>query len=72
MRLAAAPLVLAVLGLGAVARADGTPPLPWWAADRARVPDLDKKVDGGFPDGFPLIGYDPNTGVGFGVGAHYS
>jgi outer membrane protein assembly factor BamA len=74
MRLAAASLVLFI---AATAHAeDGaplpTPPAPAWAADRAKVPDAATKVDGGFPDALPLIGYDTNLGLEVGAGAHYT
>jgi outer membrane protein assembly factor BamA len=72
MRLAAALVVLTATG---VARADDPsppPPPPSWAADRAPVPDLATKVEGGFPDALPLLGYDSNTGVGLGAGGHYT
>jgi outer membrane protein assembly factor BamA len=71
MRFAAA---LAVLTATAVARgADPEPPPPTgFVADRVTVPDLATKVEGGFPDALPLVGYDTNTGVGFGVGGHYT
>jgi len=71
MRLAAALVVLTATG---VARADEPwpPPPPPWVADRAAVPDLATKAEGGFPDGLPLVGYDTNTGAGLGVGAHYT
>ena len=69
MRLAAVLLVLVAPG---VAHADATPGLPSWAADRAMVPDVDRKVAGGFVDALPLIGYDTNLGLGLGVGAHYT
>jgi outer membrane protein assembly factor BamA len=48
-----------------------TPP-PAWAGGRAKVPDADSKVEGAFPDGLPLVGYDTNLGLGLGVGAHYT
>ncbi len=67
LRLAAA---LAALALAGTARAEGEPAPPPWAADRAKVPDADSKVDGGFPDALPLVGYDTNLGLGLGVGAH--
>jgi Omp85 superfamily domain len=71
MRLAAALVVLTAAG---VVRADDVtpPPPPSWAADRAKVPDVDRKVEGGFPDALPLVGYDTNTGLGLGVGGHYT
>jgi outer membrane protein assembly factor BamA len=55
-----------------VADADEAPPPPSWAADRAKVPDADSKVEGGFLDAIPLLGYDSNTGFGFGAGGHYT
>jgi hypothetical protein len=70
-RLAAA---LVVLTAGGVARADDPtpPPPPSWAAGLAEVPDARSKVEGGFPDALPLVGYDTNTGLGLGVGGHYT
>jgi hypothetical protein len=48
------------------------PPPPAWAADRVKVPDPGKKVEGGFPDALPLIAYDTNLGLELGVGGHYT
>jgi outer membrane protein assembly factor BamA len=53
------------------AAADPTP-LPPWAEGRTKVPDADRKVEGGFPDALPLLGYDTNLGLGLGVGGHYT
>ena len=69
-RLATAALV-AVLVTARAAHAE-TPSAPAWAADRTRVPDADSKVEGGFPDGLPLVGYDSNIGLGLGAGGHYT
>jgi outer membrane protein assembly factor BamA len=56
------------------ARADTThvtpPPPPSWAAGRPPVPDLDAKQEGWFPDLIPEFAYDPNLGLGLGVGGH--
>lgn len=68
MRVTTALLVCTV---ARIAQGDGAPPPPW-AADRSKVPDAESKVDGGFPDALPLIGYDSNTGIGLGVGGHYT
>src|ERR1700723_1188085 len=48
------------------------PSPPVWAAGRATVPDAESKVAGGFPDVLPLVAYDTNTGLGLGVGGHYT
>jgi outer membrane protein assembly factor BamA len=64
-------VVLAVSLAAGAAHADPAP-LPAWAADRSKVPEADRKVEGGFPDGLPLVGYDTNLGLGLGVGAHYT
>jgi len=61
----------AVLAGAGRAHADGAP-LPDWAADRTKVADASSKVEGGFADGLPLVGYDTNLGLGLGVGAHYT
>jgi outer membrane protein assembly factor BamA len=54
------------------ARAAGTPPPPAWLDGRAPVSDADGKIEGGFADALPLVAYDPNTGLGGGIGAHYT
>jgi hypothetical protein len=73
--------ILALLGASWVAHAAGaaaqdasspTPPPPGWASSRAKVPDAGDKVEGGFPDALPLIGYDTNLGLELGVGGHYT
>src|SRR5271165_6869755 len=69
MRLAA---TLVLLTAADAAYADDAPPPPAWAADRAKVPDADRKVEGGFLDALPLVGYDTNTGLGLGLGGHYT
>jgi hypothetical protein len=69
VRLAAALLVLLA---PRVALADESPAPPAWAANRAKVPDVERKVAGAFPDALPLVGYDTNLGFGLGVGAHYT
>ena len=51
---------------------DETPRPPTWAASRAKAPDAESKVEGGFPDGLPLVAYETNTGLGDGLGAHYT
>lgn len=71
MRLATAVVVLTATS-AARADAPAPPPPPAWAADRATVPDLATKVEGGFPDVLPLVAYDTNTGLGLGVGGHYT
>jgi outer membrane protein assembly factor BamA len=62
----------AILTVTGSARADGDGRLPAWAANRERVENADRKVEGGFPDALPLVAYDTNTGLGFGVGGHYT
>ena len=73
MRFALA-LAVAVLTATRTTWADGepSPPPPAWAASRARVPDLESKVEGGFPDALPLVAYDTNLGLELGVGGHYT
>jgi outer membrane protein assembly factor BamA len=61
-----------VLALARVAPADGGERVPDWIEGRTKVPSVDTKVEGGFPDALPLVGYDPNLGFGFGVGGHYT
>jgi outer membrane protein assembly factor BamA len=58
--------------LARVAHADpaSEPQAPSWLAGTPRTPDLEHKVEGIFPDALPLIAYDPNTGLGLGVGGH--
>jgi len=63
---AAMALVLTAFASGS--RADVAPPS--WMASQAKTPDVDHKVEGAFPDALPLIGFDTNTGLGLGVGAH--
>lgn len=36
------------------------------------MPDAAGKVEGGFPDALPIVAFDPTTGYGGGVGAHYT
>jgi outer membrane protein assembly factor BamA len=74
----------AVLGLLAAARVAGAadagaqdasalaPLPPPWASSRTKVPDVESKVEGGFPDALPLVAYDTNTGLGLGIGGHYT
>jgi hypothetical protein len=45
-------------------------PLPSWLKDAPKTPDLDRKVEGTFVDALPLIAFDPNYGLGLGVGGH--
>lgn len=66
----AIPFVLVVASWGTLAA--GASPAPDWVGGRSRVPDPETKVEGGFPDILPLIGYDTNLGLGLGVGAHYT
>ncbi len=71
----AAALVLAATPQ---ARAEGSsddavaPALPSWARDRPPISNADEKVEGNFVTGLPLVNYDPNTGVGLGVGGFYT
>lgn len=69
MRLAA---TLVLLTAADAAYADDAAPPPAWAADRAKVPEADRKVEGGFLDALPLLGFDTNTGFGLGLGGHYT
>jgi outer membrane protein assembly factor BamA len=69
MRFAA---VLGILAAAGPAYADDAPLPPAWAANRTRMPDAPSKVEGGFPDALPLVGYDSNVGLGVGLGAHYT
>ena len=70
----------AALSLAAipVARAEGgadnaaQPPLPAWARDRPPISNANEKVEGNFVTGLPLLNYDPNTGLGLGVGGFYT
>ncbi len=67
---------VAASGLSRPSRADDAAAsageAPAWATGRARVPDLENKKEGGFPDLVPEFAYDPNIGVGIGVGGHYT
>lgn len=63
-------VLVALLALAPVARAAAAPPPPAWARSIAKTPDVERKVEGAFPDALPLVGYDTNTGLGLGVGAH--
>ncbi len=53
-------------------RPRGAAPSHLRATGRARVPDLENKKEGWFPDLFPEINYQPDTGIGLGVGGHYT
>jgi hypothetical protein len=46
--------------------------LPSFAEHRRRQVDADEKVEGNFATPVPLFGYDPNTGLGLGVGGYYN
>src|SRR5579883_3622233 len=65
---AVSPWVVVLLATAARGQAPGT--LPDWLGDAPKSPDLDRKVEGTFPDALPLVAYDPNLGWGFGVGGH--
>jgi hypothetical protein len=50
-----------------------TPPkLPAFARYKRPVDDVDKKTEGNFFSGLPLIAYDPSTGLGLGVGGFFT
>lgn len=48
------------------------PPMPGLERKRRLFQkDIDKKKEGGFVTGLPLVNFDPNTGVGYGVRLFY-
>jgi hypothetical protein len=48
------------------------PALPAWARDRPPISNANEKVEGNFVTGLPLVNYDPNTGLGLGLGGFYT
>lgn len=47
-------------------------PVPDFARYKPRVADADTKAEGNFVSGLPLIGFDPSTELGLGVGGYYT
>jgi len=64
-----ATLALVVLLAARGALADD---VPAFARYKPRVDDVDKKTEGNFFSGLPLLGFDPSTGLGLGLGGYFT